>query len=147
MPCTSQAPCSRDFFLKNPVLLTLPFSRTTIKCGPYPVIINYKSLMASFHITEMPTSMVWPVFVQNHMLNTAVRPAPNVGTLFVRRPSFNFVYVFNKYFSRRLSQLRENALILINVFMVYVWIYTVILIPISPFSLMLKRRPFHCRVS
>ena len=35
----------KGYFLKNPVLSTLLSSRTRIRCGTYPVIVNGKPLL------------------------------------------------------------------------------------------------------
>ena len=51
----------RGFFLKNPVLSTLPSSQTTIRCGTYPMIVNDKSLVASLKqdIARVKGHLVW----------------------------------------------------------------------------------------
>ena len=59
----------RGFFLKNPVLSTLPFSRTVIRCGTYPMIVNNKSVVASlFHVFKYTSNIVFFTFV------TTVKP-------------------------------------------------------------------------
>ena len=65
---TSRAPwmCFHDFFLKNPVLSTLPSSQTTIKCGTCPVIVNDKSLVASFKM--VPASYLKKYLTYAHQI-------------------------------------------------------------------------------
>ena len=43
---------TNGFFIKSPVLATLPFSWTTIRCGNYLVIANGKSLLALLEVVS-----------------------------------------------------------------------------------------------